>query len=150
MCRSMARPLTSDGDIEDLGSLIRAAYGLDRSWVSRATCRDYPISQRRDGKTPWHIDWGDRIDGVHGKKIVEMALMICFGCEAQYDCARYAIAGKMAAGTWSMPFSDLEELQKMEDGGAVIDEAEARGVPVQVHVRGVLDNRTADLIGSAS
>lgn len=130
----MARTVNIGGTLDDFGTLIRAAFGLDRSWTERAACRDYPIGQRTDGKTPWHVDWGDRLNGVSGREIVKTALIICHGCAAQYDCARYAVEGLCCAGTWAMPLSSLEWLQRQPDALGMIDKAERQGVPVQIAV----------------
>lgn len=130
----MARPLSSDGDLDSLGSLITAAYGLDRSWVQDAACVRYRAGQRTDERNPWLAEWNVRYDDVPGREIVGAALMICHACPSQYGCARYAIEGVMKAGTWGMRLKHLKWLQEentLDEALEIVASAEANGVAMQ-------------------
>lgn len=126
----LTRHRTPDGEL-DLGDLITAAIGLDRSWVSHAAC----LAWTHDDKpTPWQVDKSQVIDGVRGSEMIKMALMVCATCQAQYDCARYAVQGQMRAGTWAMGITNLSWLQNTVDPLTLIEIAEAAAQPLHTFV----------------
>lgn len=113
----MARHGSITNDIDDYGRLITAAYGLDRSWHDDAACREYAIGRDWSSeRNPWHVAITDKFaDGVDPRELVKVAKMICYGCPSQYGCARYAVAGEVAAGTWAgLGVGDLQWLIKQE------------------------------------
>lgn len=116
---------------EDFGVLITAAFGLDRSWTSGAACQGYMAGRRTDEHNPWYADWWKMYDGIRGREFVKAALIICHDCPAQYGCARYAVEGRMIAGTWGMTLVDLKWLQAQDDWAEIIDMAEAAEVAMQ-------------------
>lgn len=125
------------------GSLREATYALDRSWWNRAACHGW--IRRSWVPTPWNVASSDEpVNGVPCHKLVDLALIICSACPAQYDCARYATAGLVNAGTWGMRVKLLQWLQKQPDGLDIIDQAEAEKAVVQVFVRNAKRERTGD------
>ena len=129
----LTRHRTPEGELE-LGDLITAAIGLDRSWVRNALCLEWTIDRK---PTPWQVDKTQTIDGVRGAEMIKMALMACSACPSQYACARYAVVGQMRAGTWAMGIANLTWLQKKCDTDvalALLDEAERKRAVVHVHV----------------
>lgn len=119
----MGHPNAADGDIDDLGVLITAAFGVERAWAKRGVCFQY--ARAEFGPTPWQYDPGPATN-----HIIDMALIACAGCAAQYDCARYAMEIRAQAGTWAMPVNVLWWAQKQEDRLDMVAEAEAAGEPV--------------------
>lgn len=140
----------TDGTLDDLGVLITAGMFLDRDWMSRGKCRQWVYKDDPEKlihrPSPWHVaNKGVEVAGemVSGQELVKVALLICFSCPVQWDCARYAVEGQMKGGTWSMRITALRDLQNAgpEVAFALIDRARAEGVPMQVAVRGV-DSKT--------
>jgi hypothetical protein len=109
----VTRHRTPEGEL-DLGDLITAAFGLDRSWADRAPCRAW-IGDEDPKPTPWQVSKLQTIGGIRGSELIKMALMVCHTCVVQYDCARYAVEGKMQAGTWAMGITNLKWLQEQDD-----------------------------------
>jgi hypothetical protein len=131
---------------EDFGALINAAFHLDWSWMKRGVCNNWAAGQDPPRPTPWQVASGEPpIDGIPCDRLVNLALLYCAGCKAQYDCARFAVEGRMIAGTWSMRIGDLKWLQRLKgnEGLALIAEAEATHVAVAVHVQMAHDAREA-------
>jgi hypothetical protein len=126
----MARPKNTDRDIDDLGVLITAAFGLDTSWMQDGSCYDWG-SKRPGQTTPWQAAPGRRYNGLSGNELVKYALMICRNCPAQYDCATFAVEAKMIAGTWSMPITPLRWLQGIDDALDLIEMARELQAPMQ-------------------
>lgn len=127
---TVSKSRNTDGAIEDLGVLITAAYGLDRSWMEQGAC--YKWGSNRPGQpTPWQVAPGRKYNGISGSELVRYALMVCFACPAQYDCAQYAVDGQMTAGTWSMPITQLRWLQTQEHPNELIEMARDGEVPMQ-------------------
>lgn len=133
--------------IDDLGVLIRAAYGLDRSWRREAACRRWEPDEttpeleawRRwdyEGPSIWQVGHQQRVNGVKGEKLIEMALLVCHGCPAQYDCATWAVEAMAAGGTYAMPLPALLWLQKQDEPLDLIEMARAGRIPVQEVVAG--------------
>lgn len=133
----MARPKTTDGDIDALGALITACFGLDLEWMDEGKCRDYKATHRipYNKPTPWQVEDAQRYDGMRGRELINAALLVCFSCKAQYDCAEFARQGRMKAGTWAMRIGDLEWLQHQHDGEQILKRAKRSKQPVQVAVK---------------
>lgn len=135
----MARPKSTDGNIDALGSLITAALDLDWSWFDRGACTTW--HQTWAGPTPWQFDPGVVRDGIKGDEMIEVALLTCQGCPVQYQCAKFAVLGRMNAGTWAMHPHDLVWLGQQKDRLRIISDAEAAGLPVGRVVRQQRDAR---------
>lgn len=136
----MARP-SSSSTFESLGVLLTAAYDCDTEWQSEARCSPERYERTAGIPSPWQFNPEqevevDRGDGtlvvLKGTEMIELGLMSCFACPAQYDCARYAMCAKMRAGTWGMKIGDLVWLQrKKTPAKTLIDYAEAEAIPLQ-------------------
>lgn len=139
-------------DLSDLGVLIRTAHGLDRAWWANAKCRQWePPSdddtlgpwrdQRYVGPSIWQVEWDQVItwrdhEPIRGQKLIELAVLICQGCPAQWDCADYAVRGLMQGGTWATTPRNLRWLiEDADDPLALIESARHAGQPVDVAVR---------------
>lgn len=126
---------------ESLGVLITAAYDCDTEWQEEARCSAERYEFTPGVPSPWQFDPDQRVDvdrgdgkmmTLKGEEMIELALMSCFACPAQYDCARYAICAKVRAGTYAMKISDLIWLRgKKIPAEALIDYAEAEKIPLQ-------------------
>jgi hypothetical protein len=142
---SMGTTRSLDAGTDRLPVSMRAAQGLDLSWKERSRCRE---GTRRAGlpQFAFTVDYGDKgallLDRT-AETWIAYALMECRNCEAQYDCARFAIDAKEKWGTWSMDPEDLRLLHKRGGGRAVVAQAELAGEPVQVAVRRRLHGRHA-------
>lgn len=126
-----------DAGTDKLPVSMRAAQGLDTSWKERSRCRD---GNRRSDlpQFAFTVDYGDKGPLLLGRKAeawIAFALMECRNCEAQYDCARFAIDATEKWGTWAMDPEDLRALLKRGGGRPIVAAAELAGVPVQVAVR---------------
>ncbi len=130
--------------VEEFGVLIAAAIGLDTTWMDRGNCRnwDYGDGDETHRPTPWHVSSTSVVtvagSPVRGSELTKMALIYCYRCPAQWDCARHAIRGMMQAGTWAMRITHLRGLQAAmttDEAVTLIDAAEVAGEPVQVAVR---------------
>ena len=132
----MPRPTGTDGDLDNLGALITAAFGLDTAWMDTGKCRDYREVHQVpfDWPTPWQVEDAQKVDGVRGRELINAALMVCHSCPAQYDCASFGVDGRMKAGTWGMRIGELHWLQHQADSEQIILNAKRRGVPIQIHV----------------
>jgi hypothetical protein len=139
----LSKPKNTDGTIDELGVLITAAYGLDTSWMQKGSCFGWG-SQRPEQPTPWQVAPGRTYNGLSGNELVRYALLLCASCDAQYDCATYAVQATMIAGTWSMPITQLRWLQSQDDALDLIDLARDNEMPVQVVASQVLAARKAD------
>lgn len=128
----MTRHRTPDGEL-DLGDLITAAFGLDRTWVADASCRAW-IADDDPKPTPWQVNKSQNVNGVRGSEMIKMALMVCHSCVAQYDCARFAVEGKMQAGTWAMGITNLVWLADQPDWAEIIAIAEDLGAPLDEYI----------------
>lgn len=138
-----------DGELEDYGRLITAAFGLDRSWMDGAECRRYAVS-RNLLRTPWHVGRDEVFDGdIKGRELIKAALMICSSCAAQYACAEYAVKGLICGGTWGMDIGDLRWLQKQPDSLELIEVAAGECLPVQVAITRTRADRTAGAVAVA-
>jgi len=146
-------PKNSDAHQDDLGILLSAALTLDRSWTSRAMCHQwrYDDDPANDNPrpSPWHATRDTRIEiggvEVSGHEMTRVALLYCFACPVQWDCARFAVEGLCKAGTWAMRIVALNRLQDDIPGAlAMLHEAEDAGVPVQVAVARHLRTVDAD------
>jgi len=127
-----------------------AAIGLSRDWMDYGSCRQWSDKFRREhpsyiGPTLWQINQDAApILGIEARKVVEMALVICGGCMVRYDCARFAVEGRMRGGTWAMSMKQLDWLQKQPDALDLIRQAEETNTEVQVFVRDVKRARNGE------
>ncbi len=140
-------------DLSDLGVLIRAAHGLDRAWWDAAKCRQWeppddagpllgPWRDRRyRGPSIWQVEWDQEIsweghETIRGQHLIALAVLICEGCPAQWDCATYAVRGLMQGGTWATTPRNVRWLVDEADAPLdLIEAARSEGVPVNVAVR---------------
>lgn len=137
----MARPRSASGSIDDLGNLITAAFGLDRDWSEKASC--HPKRYVKASTTipsPWQFDPHQKVtftnaDGVkttiRGRQMIAAALLVCHSCPVQYECATYAVEGKVLAGTWGLGVFDLDWLRKQPNWREIIAEARRLRQPLQ-------------------
>ena len=132
----LGHPNAADGDIDDLGVLITTAFGLDRAWAKKGVC--YKYQRAEVGPTPWQMDPGTGAD-----RIIEMALIACSGCRAQFDCATYAVQARVQAGTWAMPIDVLRWLHKEPDRFELIESARTLGDPIARTLTAVMEAREA-------
>jgi hypothetical protein len=139
----LSKVKNTDGAIDDLGVLITAAIGLDRSWMERGTCYGWG-SQRPGQPTPWQVSPSQKANGISGYELVKYAAMICFACPAQYDCLEFAVKGKINAGTWAVRLKTLEWLQGEEDALDLIAIARSERIPVQTIAAELMADRTID------
>jgi hypothetical protein len=126
----LARLKNTDGEIDSLGTLITAAFGIDTSWMAGGKCRGWN-AENEIGPTPWQVNPQQMVDGVRGEEYIEIGLMVCFSCPAQYACANYAVEARMMAGTWAMHIGDLEWLRRQKDWEVILTAAELEELPVQ-------------------
>ena len=143
----MPNPCATDGTIDDLGVLVTAAFGLDRTWMEQGSCYGWG-SQRPGQATPWQAALGSRVKGISGAELVNYALLICGSCPAQYDCASFAVEGMMIAGTWGMRITTLRWMQTQDDALDLIDMARDAQIPVQqIAAQTMVErSRTADIV----
>lgn len=127
----MTRHRTSDGEY-DLGDLINAAFGLDRGWTKHASCRAWVGDDPKP--SPWQVNKSQTVNGVRGSEMIKMALMVCHSCAVQYECARFAIEGKMQAGTWAMGITNLTWLAQQPDWEEILACAEDLGAPLDEYI----------------
>lgn len=128
--------------MEDLGVLIAAALDLPREWMARGRCvgHSYDDGGTRYRPSPWQVSAAQSVvrGGVKtsGRELIKLALTFCQSCPVQWDCATYAIVGRMRAGTWAMKMADLDMMQKEPDRWVrQVERWQAKGVPVQVGLR---------------
>lgn len=145
-------------DLDDLGVLVSAAYGLDTSWMSAARCRSWDGEPDDDEPyplgipTPWQFDYeqvvvtriGKKEVVLEGKEMIKVALMHCYGCPAQYVCARYGVEARCRAGTYGMRISDLRWLQSQPDALELIAIADDLDIPMQRYVAEMRKIRAAE------
>ncbi len=140
--------------IDDLGKLIRAAYGLDTSWRRAAACRRWEPDEvtpeleawRRwdyEGPSIWQVDNDQIMNGIRGAKLIEIALMVCHACPAQYDCATWAVKAKVQAGTYGMKIPALLWLQTQDEPLDLIEMARAGRLAVADVIDGARFRPTA-------
>lgn len=129
-------------DESGLPAYIRAAYGVDRSWMVEAECS----STRRNGTLEWwwKIGPGERRAGQAGRKWIEMAERVCVGCRAQYDCLRYAITVNEYY-TWALSEEHRKELLNLPNYERYIDAAEATETPLLVMLERLQESRRGRL-----
>lgn len=119
---------------------IAAAIGVDRSWMEGALCKgqdEIPPFSWRVNRNQWVMIGGKR---VKGEKFVEVALMLCDACPAQWDCARFAIKTDAQSCTWGAPLEEIRWLMTQPEPLAAIDMAEEAGVSVQVAIRTIREH----------
>lgn len=118
-----------------LGELLEMAMGVDRDWMQFGSCHGWGTKpENEDNPNPWHVVnnkmYGPDGD-ISGAELVEYALIVCAGCIAQYDCARFAVNTHADFVTSSMRVGDLRWLQKQANWGKIVDIAEVVSVPIQ-------------------
>lgn len=122
---------------------MRKVEGADRSWMVRARCKT-----NTDGGRPgfaWTVDRRDRGPKLQGRKAevwIEFAVTICKACEAQYDCARFALQVEERHNTWAMDIADLMWLQGQDDASTIITASEDMGIPISTAVVTVRSRRS--------
>jgi hypothetical protein len=136
----LGRGKSTDGDIDALGVLITAVYGLDHSWFEDGSCFEWP-----ETPSPWQYDPGQPHHlFIRSDEMVAFALIHCQACPVQYRCAAYAVEGRMIAGTWGMAEDDLRWLQRQGDWRDVLAMGQAAKEPVQRVVVTVRAARSTD------
>ena len=127
-----------DDDLATYPLHVRLAYDQSLDWRAQGACRGYDGELR----LAWSVLPKEEIvmgSSVYlGAHLIALALEYCKVCPVQYSCARYALntapSHTYIWGTWGAPMNDLRWLKRTGIGDDVIDDAEARGVPVQVAV----------------
>lgn len=66
--------------------------------------------------------------------MIKMALMVCHSCQAQFDCADFAVRGMMRAGTWAMGITNLGWLQEQPDWEDIIAVAREFNEPLHPYI----------------
>jgi hypothetical protein len=124
-----------DGTEDDFPTYILKVLGRDRTWAEHGACRDHELARKR----AWTCRPGDDVEvgGVKldPKELVKAALMICASCQAQYQCALWAIDIEEEAGTWGMHHDHLLWLIRQDDSEGIVNQARMAGEPVQVAVK---------------
>ena len=133
----LTRQRLCEGSIDDLGVLLTAAFGLNASWHSEARCKDWNGPDELI-PTPWQFDPGQKVkigpkQWLRGSEMIDLALMSCYACPVQSDCATWAVKARARAGTFAMKIIDLKFLESLDEDVALalIEEAAAAGVPLQ-------------------
>jgi hypothetical protein len=124
-------------------SYVRAAYGLDRSWVAEALCTTMGGDLRRAWvvSPEQRITLGDKT--IRGENLIAAALGVCVGCPAQWACATYAVRSMADAGTWGMHIDDLRWLRRQPDAIPMIEVCEEVHEPVQSGIKNLRSIRSA-------
>lgn len=123
------------------GPLFEMAMGVGREWMSDGRCHGWGRrTENADNPNPWFVANNENFtlsDGtvLKGAELVKYALITCAGCEAQYDCARFAVRTNVDVGTSSMGITSLRWLQKQGDWERIVDIAELATIPIQVAVK---------------
>lgn len=133
---------TSTDDSVDfgLGVLLSFAMELDREWMKAGSCYNWG-SKRPGHPTPWQVSPKQTVSGVSGTEMMRYAQMICFACPAQYDCLKFAVEGRMIAGTWAVRAKTLQWFQQQEDALDLIEMAREKAIPVQTLASKVMAER---------
>lgn len=113
---------------------VQRAAAVPRDYYAQALCRP--------GVSPapsiaWTVEPGKKKHRVAGRiydgeTLVELALTTCRICPVQWECADAALRADERAGIWS---DQLDNLWRIRDKPAVLVNAKAQGVPVQIAVR---------------
>lgn len=118
-----------------LGELLEMAMGVERDWMRFGSCHGWGQKpENQDNPNPWHVfnnEWYGPDRDISGAELVEYALIICSGCVAQYDCARFAVRTHAQGVTSSMRVGDLRWLQNQPKWEKIVDIAEAVSIPMQ-------------------
>lgn len=139
-----------DAGTEHFPKHMLKAQGVDRSWTEKARCKKN-TSAPGGGPAPrpgfaWTVDPKERgrhLLGHPASSWIEMALIVCASCPAQYDCARFAVVVQEEHCTWAMHVEDLKAITKDPKRALLcIGAAEEMDIPVQVAVRRVLHAQT--------
>lgn len=106
-------------------------------WSRKALCR------KAGSRAEWFVcDEDDPIvwngEEFTGRRAHLLAAeKYCSECDAQYDCAMWALRNEEPVGVWGMTIRDMLWLQRFGGGEMVVEAAKFHGEPVQVTVRRV-------------
>lgn len=126
---------TTDGSVDDLPRYVRAGFGLDLTWKEKAKCRkDTDIPGRA-----WTVTSAESVtiggERIPGRKLIQMAVMVCRTCPAQWSCAKYAIKSEAEIGTWGTEIANIKMLATMPNYEALLEAAENLDISVDEMVR---------------
>lgn len=118
-----------------VGELVETA---DRAWMAKGKCWGEGTRHSKTNPNPWFASnnetYGDD-DEIKGSELVGWALIVCAGCDAQYDCARFAVRTSANYVTSAMRVGDLRWLQEQKNWERIVDIAEVVSVPIQQVVK---------------
>jgi len=120
-------------------------YGLNDGWHAQASCRGLAHKDGIYGQA-WIKPGVPYTDAeghtTPGHQVLELALMMCAGCPAQWECARFALAADDGHEVIrSMNIHHFAWLRSQRNAEAIITQAERRRIPVQFAVEGKLRAR---------
>jgi len=121
---------TTDGSVDDLPRYVRAGFGLDLTWKEHAKCRTQTGLTGKAWTTTSSetVNVGD--ERIPGRKLIQMAVMICRTCPVQWECTRYAIKSEAEIGTWGTEISKVKFLASRNNYEQLLDAAKNYDVPV--------------------
>lgn len=130
---SMPKPRSYGGTFQDMPAAIQRAANVDRGWYGDAKCPDHLRDQPLNAINPWTVDLPrpSHPDRAKMEAYATLALTVCRGCDAQWDCARTAIEAGEAAGRWGATLDDLRFLESQPDWRTKLEMARGAVVPVQ-------------------
>lgn len=122
---------------EGLGKLVRAAEGLDRSWMPEGSCRNYPGGKDENGWTWWMAqtcagkpkNTRDRL--LH--EAAKAALLVCGNCPVQWRCVDYGVESMSITGIYGVDTQNMAFLQR-DDNRCFLQGGPDSGLPVQEYV----------------
>jgi hypothetical protein len=121
---------TTDGSVDDLPRYVRAGFGLDLSWKKNAKCK---TQTGLTGKA-WTTTAAETItvgdEKLPGRKLIQMAVMVCRTCPVQWECARYAIKSEAEIGTWGTEIAKIKMLGAQHNYNELLDAAQECDIPV--------------------
>lgn len=132
---------TTDGSVDDLPRYVRAGFGLDLNWKEHAKCR---TQVGLTGKA-WTTTSSETVtvgsERIPGRKVIQMAVLICRTCPVQWDCTRYAIKSEAEIGTWGTEISKVKFLRSKPNYNELLDAAKNFDIPVDDMVKELQSNR---------
>lgn len=130
---------TTDGSVDDLPRYVRAGFGLDLSWKKEAKCKtETGLAGKAWTTTSTEtVTIGD--ERIPGRKLIQMAVMICRTCPVQWECARYAIKSEAEIGTWGSEISKIKTFGARHNYDDLLDMAKDADIPVDDLVRMTLN-----------
>lgn len=131
----MPKRSTFSGDIKSLPLHLQRALDVDRSFYRQAICRaddhDTPkLAWTAERRRTYEVG-GQRIPG---RKLIQMAAMVCQSCPVQWQCAGAAIEGEEPVGTWAAPIEDIHFLASKPRWQQILDHAQVEQVDVQTAI----------------